>query len=150
MTAARSTDGLKNASRHRRTEARGKIKKALREMLRTGVPINPNAVARHAGVARKTIYNHPDLFAEIRAASTAPRPHNTESTPAANNPSSPLDAALRHQLRTQKRQYDTDVAALKAEIKDLHQQLAAAHGEIHRLRGTTTHTDHHPHTRDHP
>lgn len=74
MTAARSTDGLKNASRHRRTEARGKIKKALREMLRAGVDINPNAVARHAGVARKTIYNHTDLFAEIRAASTTPRP----------------------------------------------------------------------------
>lgn len=140
MTAARSTDGLKNASRHRRTEARGKIKKALREMLRAGVDINPNAVARHAGVARKTIYNHPDLFAEIRAASTTPRPQITESAPTAPNPGSTVDTALRNQLRTQKRQYDTDVAALKAEIKDLHQQLAAAHGEIHRLRNATTHT----------
>ncbi|MGB3673711.1 MAG: hypothetical protein WA988_04650 [Candidatus Nanopelagicales bacterium] len=140
MTAARSTDGLKNASRHRRTEARGKIKKALREMLRAGVDINPNAVARHAGVARKTIYNHPDLFAEIRAASTTPRPQIAESAPTATHPGSTIDTALRNQLRSQKRQHDTDVAALKAEIKDLHQQLAAAHGEIHRLRNSTTHT----------
>ena len=29
-------------------------------------------------------------------------------------------------------------AALKAEIKDLNQQLAVAYGEIHRLRGTQT------------
>lgn len=28
------------------------------------------------------------------------------------------------------------VAALRSEIKELNQQLAAAHGEIHRLRGT--------------
>jgi hypothetical protein len=140
MTAARTTDGLTNASRHRRTEARGKIRKALREMLRAGVDINTNAVARYAGVARKTIYNHPDLFAEIRAASTTPRSQIAESAPTAPNPGSAVDTALRNQLHTPERQHDTDVAALEAEVKDLQQQLAAAHGEIHRLRNATTHT----------
>jgi hypothetical protein len=136
MTAARSTDGLKNASTKRRNEARRKIKKALREMQRAGLDINPNAVARHARVARKTIYNHTDLLNEIRAAATTRRPQIADATPEAPKSDSPVDSALRHQLRIQKREHETDIAALKAEIKDLKTQLAAAHGEIHRLRGT--------------
>jgi predicted nucleic acid-binding Zn-ribbon protein len=136
MTAARSTEGLKNASRQRRSEARRKIRKALREMQRQGLDINPNAVARHARVARKTIYNHPDLFEEIRAASTTPRPRIAEPAPESTGAGSSIIAALRHQLRTQTRECDIEIAALKAEIKDLNQQLAAAHGEIHRLRGS--------------
>lgn len=140
MTATRSTDGLRRASTKRRTDARRKIKKALREMQRAGLTINPHALAQHAGIARKTIYNHSDLLTEIRAAATTPRPQLAESAPAPGTESS-ITAALRTQLRTQQRDYDTAAAALKAEIKDLRTQLAAAHGEIHRLRGTgNTHT----------
>jgi chromosome segregation ATPase len=135
MTTARSTEGLKRASDKRRIEARRKIKKALREMQRAGLTINPNAVARHAQVARKTVYNHTDLFDEIRAAATAPQPQIAEAAIESAGSSS-ITAALRQQLRTQKRAHDTETATLKADIKDLNQQLAAAHGEIHRLRGT--------------
>ncbi|CAN3131154.1 DUF6262 family protein [Mycobacterium sp. smrl_JER01] len=138
MTAARSTAGLRKASAKSRNDARRKIRKALREMQRAGMTINPNAVARHAGVARKTIYNHTDLFDEIRAASAIPRPTIAATESEAPIRGSSVDAALRQQLRTQKRQYDNDIAALKAEIKELNQQLAAAHGEIHRLRGNGT------------
>lgn len=138
MTTHRNTEGLAAASDLRRTEARRKIKKALRELVRAGLVINPNAVARHAKVARKTIYNHKDLLAEIRAATTTPRPQIADPTPAGGGAGSSIDAGLRQQLRIQKRQYDTDVAELKAEIKSLHQQLAVAHGEIHRLRSTQT------------
>lgn len=136
MTAHRSTEGLALATQTRRTEARSKIKKALREMARAGVTINPHAVARRAKVARKTIYNHTDLLDEIRAAQTTPRPQIADTAPASAGSS--IDAGLRQQLRIQRRQYDTDTAALKAEIKDLHQQLAVAHGEIHRLRSSQT------------
>ncbi len=136
MTAARSTEGLRKASATRRNQARTKIKKALRDMQRAGLTINPNSVARHAKVARKTIYAHTDLFDQIRAAATKQRPRIAEPSTPASDTGSPVDAALRHQLRTQKRQYDIDTAALKAEIKSLHQQLAAAHGEIMRLRST--------------
>lgn len=140
MTAHRSTEGLALATDQRRTEARRKIKKALREMTRAGVAINPNAVARYAKVARKTIYNHTDLLNAIRAAKTTPRPQIANPAPAGAGAGagSSIDAGLRQQLRIQKRQYDTDIADLKAEIKDLHQQLAVAHGEIHRLRSTQT------------
>lgn len=138
MTAHRSTEGLALATDQRRTEARRKIKKALREMTRAGVAINPNAVARYAKVARKTIYNHTDLLNAIRAAKTTPRPQIADPAPAGAGAGSSIDAGLRQQLRIQKRQYDTDIADLKAEIKDLHQQLAVAHGEIHRLRSTQT------------
>jgi len=136
MTARRSTEGLALATEKRRTEARRKIKKALREMTRTGMEINPHALARYAKVSRKTIYNHTDLLDEIRAAQTTPRPQIADTAPA--RVGSSIDAGLRQQLRIQKRQYDTDIAALKAEIKDLNQQLAVAHGEIHRLRSTQT------------
>ncbi|MHA7658409.1 DUF6262 family protein [Mycobacterium sp. ML2] len=136
MTTHRNTEGLAAARERRRIEARSKIKKALREMVRAGLVINPNAVARYAKVARKTIYNHKDLLDEIRAATTTPRPQIADPTPAGAGSS--IDAGLRQQLRIQKRQYDTDVAKLRAQIKDLHQQLAVAHGEIHRLRSTQT------------
>ena len=69
-----------------------------------------------------------------------PRPRIADPEPPARENGSPVDAALRHQLRTQKRQYDNDTAALKAEIRSLKEQLAAAHGEILRLRSTTTTT----------
>jgi len=124
MTAARSTAGLRKASAKSRNDARRKIKKALREMQAAGMDINPNAVARHAGVARKTIYNHRDLYDQIRAASATPRPKIAASESEAPTRGSSVDAALRQQLRTQKRQYDNDIAALKAEIKELNQQLA--------------------------
>lgn len=95
MTAHRSTEGLALASGRRRAEARRKIKKALRETTRTGLAINPNAVARHAKVARKTIYNHTDLLEQIRAENTAPRPQLADPAPAGPGAGSSIDTGLR-------------------------------------------------------
>lgn len=135
MSAPRSTEGLRNSAKVRETEARKKIINALRDMKRKNLVINTNAVARYANVARKTIYNHPDLFDKIQAAKTTTRPQPSTPTLNADGQSS-IVAALREQLRTQKHQYETELATRKAEIKQLSADLATAHGEIHRLRST--------------
>ncbi|ORW08174.1 transposase [Mycobacterium kyorinense] len=134
--SSRSTDGLRASAEKRRQEARAKIKKALREMKKKGLTINPNAVARHADVARKTIYNHRDLLNEVRAAQTAPRPTPTPLQAPTSGETS-ITTALRDQLRAQKARYETDTAALKSTIKQLQGELAATHGELHRLRNTS-------------
>ena len=48
--------------------------KVLRRITDNPAAIGFDSVAREAGVARKTIYNHPDLLEPIRAQSTSPAP----------------------------------------------------------------------------
>jgi hypothetical protein len=55
----------------RRTATRREITKALREMQRKGLPINPHALAKYAGVARKSIYNHETSVTPLQT--TTPR-----------------------------------------------------------------------------
>lgn len=134
----RSTEGLLASTKRRKAETRAKIRKALREMKKKGLDININAVANYAHVARKTIYNHPDLEQEIRAAATTAPPRSAEPPAAiANGQNGATTTALRNELRNQKHHYDADIAALKAQIKQLQQELATAHGELHRLRTIT-------------
>ena len=130
----RSTDGLLASTKRRKAETRAKIRKALRDMKKKGVPININAVANYAHVARKTIYNHPDLEQEIRAAATTAAPRSAEPPADTATGHSSITTALRDQLRSQKHHYDADITALKSQIKQLQQELATAHGELHRLR----------------
>lgn len=132
----RSTEGLLASTKRRKAETRAKIRKALREMKKKGLPININAVANYAHVARKTIYNHPDLESEIRAAATTTAPRSAEPPADAATGQSSITTVLRDQLRSQKHHYDADITALKAQIKQLQQELATAHGELHRLRTT--------------
>ena len=134
MTTSRSLDGLRRSTDKRKAATRSKIKKALRDMQRKGLTINVNAVAKYAGVARKTIYNHQSLLDDIRAAGTAPTPRLAEpTTPGAQ---SSIVAALREQLRAQKQRYESEIADLKTKVKKVERELAAAHGEIHRLGKT--------------
>lgn len=133
----RSTEGLLASTKRRKAETRAKIRKALRDMKKKGLPININAVANYAYVARKTIYNHPDLEQEIRAAATTAPPRSAEPPADTATGHSSITAALRDQLRSQKHHYDADITALKSQIKQLQQELATAHGELHRLRTIT-------------
>lgn len=55
----------------------------------------------------------------------------------ANGQNGATTTALRNELRNQKHHYDADIAALKAQIKQLQQELTTAHGELHRLRTVT-------------
>jgi hypothetical protein len=97
-----------------------------------GLAINPNALAKYAGIACKSVY-HRDRLEQIRAESAKPAPSPSTAASESTNESS-IVAALRDQLRAQKHCYQTETAELKTEVKTLEQALAAAHGELHRLR----------------
>ncbi|MEO6703795.1 MAG: hypothetical protein ABI140_03275 [Jatrophihabitantaceae bacterium] len=125
-----AVDGLRRHAAQRSTEARARIEKALRALRKEQQPININAVARRAGVTRKTIYHHTDLAERIRALATGrPAP---AVTPVPEGQGSVI-AALRRQLREQQTRHTEQVRQLKAELKQREQALAAAHGEIQRL-----------------
>lgn len=134
MTTPRSTEGLRRSAAKRYAETQRKVRKALRDMKRQGIDINPNSVARYAKVARKTIYNHTELLNEIHAASTTPAPRIAPAAAPPPGSETSITAALREQIRTLQRSHKSDVTKLNGEIKRLEQDLAAAHGEIHRLR----------------
>ena len=122
-------------AKKRYAEADRKIAKAIKDMRRKGLTINPNTVAKHAGVSRKTVYNHHNLFDQIRAETTKPA-LNTAPPPPEPATESTIITALRDQLRIQKKRHQSEIAELKAENKTLEQALAAAHGELFRLRET--------------
>jgi hypothetical protein len=137
VSAPRSVDGLRRSSQQRSTVTRRKITKALREMHKKGLAINPHALAKYAGIARKSVYNHRDLLEQIRTESAKPTASPAVLSPEPATQSS-IVTALREQLRAQKQHYENKIAELKAENKTLEQALAAAHGELHRLGKTGT------------
>jgi hypothetical protein len=113
-----------------------KIAKAIKDMRRKGLTINPKTVAKHAGVSRKTVYNHRDLFDQIRAETAKPALKPAPPLPGTATEST-IITALRDQLRIQKLHHQSEIAELRAENKTLEQALATAHGELHRLRNTS-------------
>jgi Family of unknown function (DUF6262) len=137
VTTPRSTDAIVAHAKKRFATTEHKIAKAIKDMRRNGLTINPQTVAKHAGVSRKTVYNHRVLFDQIRAESAKPTLNPAPATPQPVTESS-IVTALREQLRAQKQRYQMEIAELKAENKTLEQALATAHGELHRLRNTAT------------
>lgn len=137
MTTPRSTAAMVAHAKKRYASTDRKIAKAIKDMRRKGLTINPHTVAKYAGVSRKTVYNHHGLLDQIHAESTKPTlsPAPTTPEPAAE---STIVTALREQLRTQKQRYQSEITELKAENKTLEQALATAHGELHRLRNNTS------------
>lgn len=112
-----------------RENSRKKIEKALREMRKSGSPINVQAVADRAGVSRMTVYRHEELCDRVIALrdATAARP---TLRPLPDNPQGTIDAALRRELAGQKAQ-NTE---LKTQVRQRDQQIAALHGEVQRLK----------------
>lgn len=140
MTTPRSTDAIVAHAKKRYADTERTIATAIKDMRRKGLTINAHAVANYAGVARKSIYNHRNLLDQIHAETAKPTLNPAPATPQPASESS-IITALREQLRIQKQHYQTEIAELKAKNKILEQALAAAHGELHRLRNTGT-----PHT----
>ncbi|KRQ20520.1 hypothetical protein AOT83_12010 [Mycobacteroides sp. H001] len=126
-------DGLLRHAKARSADARARIDKAIRDLRRQHVPININAVARAAGVTRKTIYRNPEQLARIRAHN----PLRTAATPASGAPAGAMPtsivAGLRRELSTQRNQHRAQITDLHAQLKEKDAALAAAHGEIARL-----------------
>lgn len=123
-------DALREHAHQRSLTARRAIEDAIRALRKGRQPVNVNAVARAAGVTRKTIYKHTDLLERIRAHAKRPRSVNLQ-TAADDNA---IVAALRHELATQRSRYEAEINQIREQLKDRERALAAAHGEIDRLK----------------
>lgn len=110
LTALRRLD---SADKTRRVLA------ALDATLGTGEPLTIAALARHAGVSRRFIYDHPELRAEAerRAAQTADR-HASASAPSARVTFASLRADLANAKATNHR-LSTELAALRRRLGQL-------------------------------
>lgn len=128
-----ATEGLARHARERSAEVRSRIEKAIKELRRNKAAINVNAVARTAGVTRKTIYRHEDLLKRIRAHNRLHPTTISLDQAQDHTQETSIVAALRRQLTTQQTKHHTQIADLQAKLKEKDTALAAAHGEIHRL-----------------
>lgn len=126
-----AVEGLRRHAQQRSDDARDAIDQAIRELRRHHQDVNVNAVARCAGVSRKTIYKHTDLLEKIRNHRRQPRIVPAGPAPVAGG-NNPIVAALRNELANQKTRYETEIARLKAQLRQREDELAAVHGELHR------------------
>lgn len=128
---ASAVDGLRRHARQRSQGVRDAIEQALHDLRRRHQPINVNAVARRAGVSRKTIYNHTDLLERIRNHRQQPRAVPAEPAPASAGHNA-IISALRNELAAQKARYEGEITRLKAQLHQREDELAAVHGELDR------------------
>jgi hypothetical protein len=109
------------------------VERAIRELRKAGAPVTFGAVARRADVSRTYLHQHPELAARLRALSNAPARRPAPGEGAGDGESS-IVALLRARLRRQEQAHREKTAALLARNAELEAQLAAALGEILRLR----------------
>lgn len=118
---------LRTAARAKQAAAIDRAEAGLRAMLKAGEPIEFRRLARTAGVSVNFLYSNTELRARIeqlrgqqaRSASTKPAPVTSENTAVIQTLTAKLTAERRRHL---------DEARL------LREQLAAAHGELLRVR----------------
>lgn len=123
----RRADALRQAAQAKRQAAITRADAAIRNLIKNQQEINFRSVARAAGVSLDFLYGNDDLrqrIGKLRAQQTA----RTAREPAAATPG---HDDIVHILTTKLRQErDTRRSA----VSDLETQLAAAHGELLRLR----------------
>ena len=132
MTDTRA-DALRDAAGTRSLAAEQRVRGALADLDRRGVPISFQAVATHAGVSRAFLYAHPQLRATIEQLRDQHQ-HTPSRLPAHERASGEsLRARLRGTLEENKR--------LRAENAQLRDELALAHGEVRELKLAGRHGD---------
>lgn len=121
----RRADALRRAAQAKRQSAITRTETAIRKLAKDRQEINFRSVARAAGVSLDFLYGNDDLRQRIAKLRTQQIAHPTpEPAPAA-------DHDIVHILTTKLRQErDTRRTA----VSELENQLAAAHGELIRLR----------------
>ena len=123
-----NADNLRAAARRKSEQTTERAERALRELVKRGGRISFRSVAREAGCSEDFLYSHPELRGRIehlRAQQHAPvRPPETGR---ATDSSSNVVRALSAQLADLRRRHH-------AEIAELREALAAAHGELLELR----------------
>jgi hypothetical protein len=127
--ADRRVDALRKAAQDKRNQAIQRAEKGIRQLLKDGKEINFRTVARAAGVSLDFLYSHPDLRTRIQTL----RAQATNTASAKREDEPPGEGTVIHTLTQSLRR---ERIARREEVHDLEQKLAAAHGEILRLRRT--------------
>jgi hypothetical protein len=126
-----NADNLRAAARRKSEQATDRAERALRELIKRGGRITFRGVAREAGCSEDFLYSHPDLRRRIEhlrgQQHVSARPPETGSQ--AESTSNVIQA-LTAQLSELRRRHH-------AEVVELREALAAAHGELLQLRRQT-------------
>lgn len=127
--AQRRADALRRAAQAKRQAATARAETAIRKLVKDQQEISFRAVARTGGVSLDFLYANDDLRGRIKAL-RARQAARTPAGPAVPGPSQAgagVVDALTARLREER-------ATRLAAVRDLEDKLAAAHGEILRLR----------------
>lgn len=116
------------AAAHRRREAaEQRVESAIRSAIRGKIAVNFQAIAAAAAVSPDFLYRHPQLRPRIEQLREQTRPERPPTNGEGLNTSSNVVRVLTRQLQEER-------CARKAEVDELRTALAAAHGELLKLR----------------
>jgi len=123
-----NTANLKAAAARRHQAAVTRAEAGLQKLARSGQQITFRGVAKTAGVSLEFLYNHPQLRSRIEHLRAQQQTTAATARPAADpGPASSIIRTLTAELTASKARH-------RAEVEQLHQALAAAHGENLLLR----------------
>ena len=127
--AQRRADALRRAAQAKRQAATARAETAIRKLVKNQQEISFRAVARTGGVSLDFLYANDDLRGRIEAlrARQAAKAPAAPAEPSSSHADAGVVDALTARLREER-------AARLAAVRDLEDKLAAAHGELLRLR----------------
>lgn len=126
-----NTANLKAAAARRHQAAVTRAEAGLQKLARSGQQITFRGVAKAAGVSLEFLYNHPQLRSRIEHLRAQQQTTAAPARPAADpGPASQASSVI----RTLTAELTASKARHRAEVEQLHQALAAAHGENLLLR----------------
>ena len=126
-----NTANLKAAAARRHQAAVTRAEAGLQKLTRSGQQITFRGVARAAGVSLEFLYNHPELRSRIEHLRAQQQTTAAPARPAADpGPASQASSVV----RTLTAELTASKASHRAEVEQLRQALAAAHGENLLLR----------------
>jgi len=128
--AQRRADALRRAAQAKRQAATARAEAAIRKLVKNQQEISFRAVARTGGVSLDFLYANADLRGRIEAL-RARQAAKAPAAPVGPGPSHGDDGVVVDALTAKLRE---ERAARLAAVRDLEDKLAAAHGEILRLR----------------
>jgi hypothetical protein len=126
-----NTANLKAAAARRHQAAVTRAEAGLQKLTQSGQQITFRGVAKAAGVSLEFLYNHPQLRSRIEHLRAQQQTTAAPARPAADpGPASQASSVI----RTLTAELTASKARHRAEVEQLHQALAAAHGENLLLR----------------
>jgi hypothetical protein len=127
--AERRAGALRRAAQAKRQAATARAETAIRQLVKNKQEINFRSVARAGGVSLDFLYASADLRHRIESLRTQQAAHGPPraARPETREPGESIIQVLTTKLREER-------TARHAVVQDLEQRLAAAHGELLRLR----------------